>query len=158
DSMLFLEALEEAEKGLDEMIEQGTAYVEQVSPIIRHELEVQQGGKTIDAAYISPLTSYADAFSNSLAEDGTGDRAKQQGHAVLEQIKATFPGTDTSGADSQIDGLVSQYKTAYDQLAQKARGEADKVKGVVGTFVGTVDYDGVNANAAALDKLAADFD
>lgn len=158
DAMSFIHALEEAEHQLDAMIESGGQYIEAVTPIIRHELEVQVGGKPIDSAYLAPILSYADAFSGSLGNDHTGTEAQNQANGVLDTMHATFPALNVESGKGEVGKYVTQYNTAYQGLATKAQTEAGKVKTAVGAFAGTVDYEGVNANAAQLDKLAAEFD
>jgi hypothetical protein len=158
DAQSFLKALEEAETGLDQAIESGGAYIETVTPIIRHELETQVAEKKIDAAYLAPILGYADAFTGSLAEDGTGAQAQAQADAVFDMMKATFSSINVTSGKSEVTAAVGQYNSAYTALQSKAQGEAAKVKAAVSAFNGTNDYDGVNANAGALDKLAADFD
>ena len=158
DAQSFIQALEEAEKGLDSAIESGGAYIETVTPIIRHELETQVGEKKIDGAYLAPILGYADAFTGSLTEDTTGTQAQQQANAVFDMMKSTFPVIDVTSGKTEVAAAVGQYHSAYTALTSKATGEAAKVKAAVAAFNGTTDYDGVNANAAALDKLAADFD
>ncbi len=157
DAMQFLEALEEADKTLGEAIESGNHYIENVSPIIRHELETQVGGKAIDAAYIAPITGYADAFIASVGSDDTAATAQGKANEELGSMKAQFSTLNIATGQSQIGKLVQQYETAYGKLAETARGEAGKVKTVIAGFVGTVDYEGVNVNAQAIDKLANDF-
>lgn len=157
DTMQFLESLEEAEKALSEAIEKGNLYMEDVTPILRHELETQIEGKSIDAAYVAPLNGYADALISSIGGDQTGPTAQQQATHVLAQMKEQFPTLDIGPEESQIGKLVQSYNGETAKLGSSARSEAAKLKAAVAGFVGTNDYEGVNANAQALDKLVTDY-
>ena len=154
----FLEALEHADEVMKEAIENGNHYMEEVAPILQHELDTQTQGKGIDAAYISPITSYADAFESSIGTDTLGPLAQGQANDELAQMKAMFPGLDTGAGSAKITTICSGYATARTQLANDAKGQADKMKMQMQAFVGTTDYAGVNANASALDDLVVKFD
>ncbi|MDB4958767.1 MAG: hypothetical protein JWO36_6336 [Myxococcales bacterium] len=158
DAMQFLSALEEAEEGLNKAIEGGQSYIEAVSPILRHELETQAAGKDIDAGYVAPIAGYVDTFEASLVDTQTGPTAQTQVDALFESMVAQFPTLDVGAGRAQMSGLIGQYDTAHHALEGQAKAEADKVKAVILSFVGTVDYAGVNANAEALDHLVAEFD
>ncbi len=154
----LIEALEEADRALDEAIKNGNLYLEEVTPILEHELETQTEGKAIDGAYVAPVIGYADAFVASIEEDSTGDTAQSQGNAALDEMHAAFSALDIGPGRTKIASIVTQYKTARATEVGQAKAGAEKIKTQIGAFVGTTDYAGVNANAQALDQLAHDFD
>ncbi len=157
DSLQWVDALEEAEATLAQAITDGNQYMADAAAIIAHEVDTQKAGKSIDAGYVAPITSFADAFVGSLADTTTGARAKAQGESQLAQMKAVLPDLDTSWGETQFTKAASDYQTSYDAFAESARAGAVKLKSATQAFVGTTDYGGCSANAAALDKLDSDF-
>jgi hypothetical protein len=157
DALQYIDALTEAERVLTEAMTNGNTYIDRVSPILRHELDVQSGGRAIDAAYVAPVSGYADSFISSLGNDGTAERARGQANTQFAQARAEFPGLDTSTFSANVGRLCGSYDTEYQRLAGSARTQAQQVKTVIQTYVGTSDYEGVNANAEALDQLATSF-
>src|SRR5690606_17094209 len=69
-----------------------------------------------------------------------------------------FEGLDVTRGKSQVSSLVTSFTTARSTAISQARTGAERVKTAVNAFVGTYDYDGVAANARALDDLIAEFD
>ena len=154
----LIEALEEADRSLDEAIESGSLYIEAVTPILQHELATQTEGKAIDGAYVAPVIGYADAFVASIQDDSTGQTAQASADDLLAEMHAAFSGLAVGPGRTQIAAIVSQYETARSTEVMQAKSGAEQIKAQVVQFVGTTDYAGVNANAQALDRLAHDFD
>lgn len=158
ETQAFIDALLEADRTLEEAITNGQLYMDEAAPIIQHELEIQTQGQQIDAAYVSPIIGYADAFTASLAADNTGAVAQRDANAVLDEMHLAFEGLDVSGGKSQVASLVTSFNTVRTQQIAQATSSANQIKSTIDTFIGTCDYAGVNANAQALDQLVADFD
>ena len=90
ESQEFMTAIDEAVKGLDEAIAAGNAYITEVSPIIRHELETQQGGKPIDAAYVAPVIGGANSLKGAVG--GTEEMAAPAASDVIGELGLSRPG------------------------------------------------------------------
>jgi hypothetical protein len=157
DTLAFIQALDEAERSLNTAIDNGTVYLEAVAPVIRHELDTQINERPIDAAYIAPITSYADYIASSL-DNTTGATAQRQAGEQFAAMRETFPMLDTSSGEAAVAARVREYNTAYASLADQARSIAARTRETMAAYVGTTDYAGVNENAAALDQFAAEFD
>ncbi|MEO6772703.1 MAG: DUF4157 domain-containing protein [Kofleriaceae bacterium] len=155
DAKNFVEALEEANKTLLEAIANGEAYMQAAAPILQHETETKAEGKSIDAAFIQPAIAYADAVATSIPEDG-GPAIAAESTAQFADLHAKMPGVDVTAALSAITDASTAHKTRYAAIVAQTRSAADQVKAALSAFTGTKDYDGVNANASALDKLAED--
>ncbi len=158
DAQRFIMALEDADRQLAAAIQNGQGYIGQVTPIIRHELETEQNNNAIDAAYIAPITAAAVALDGSLDASNVASRAQQQATDALNQRKAAYAELDIGPASSAIAGSVGNYSTAFSTLVSGVRGQTAAMQTALQAFVGTQDYEGVHANAAALDALGADFD
>ncbi|HLL24398.1 MAG TPA: DUF4157 domain-containing protein, partial [Kofleriaceae bacterium] len=158
ESKGLIEALEEADRTLDEAIKNGHLYIEDATAILQHELETQAEGKAIDGAYIAPVLGYADAFVASIDEDTTAIAAQSDGNNALSDMQTAFSGLDTGPGRAKIASIVTTYKAARASEVAQAKAGASTIKTQVTGFIGTTDYAGVNANAQALDQLAHDFD
>ena len=157
DAQRFIQALEDADRQLAAAISNGQAYIGQISPMIAHELQTEEQEAAIDEAYIAPVSGGILAFTNSIDGANVGDSARQQGIEQLTQMKAAFPELDISTGTSAIGTAVQTYTTAFGTLAGSARTQAGALTTALQAFIGTQDYDGVTANAASLETLAADF-
>ena len=156
DAKNFIEALEEANTTLLEAIANGEAYMQAAAPLLQHEAETKNEGKSIDAAYLQPALAYADAIAASVPEDN-GPAIASEVTAQFQDLHAKMPGVDITAALGSIQDAQTAHHTRYAEIITNGHAAADKVKGALQAFVGTKDYDGVNANAAALDKLADDM-
>jgi len=158
DAQRFIQALEDADRQLAAAIQNGQAYIGQVTPLIAHEMQTEETQASIDAAYLLPVTSAVTAFTGSLDDASVSAGARQEGNAALNQMKATFPELDISQGQTAIGTAVTQYDTALGQLVGNARTQAGALSTALQAFIGTQDYDGVSANAAALEQISSDFD
>jgi hypothetical protein len=158
DAQRFIQALEDADRQLAAAITNGQAYIGQVTPLIAHELQTEEAQAAIDDPYIAPARASATAFMDSLADSNAANEARTAGTTALNQMKAAFPELDISQGNTAISGAVTTYEGAFNNLVGQARGQATALQTALQAFIGTQDYDGVTANAAALETLMADFD
>ncbi|HEU0036417.1 MAG TPA: DUF4157 domain-containing protein [Kofleriaceae bacterium] len=158
DAQRFIAQLEDADRRLAEAVTSGQTYIQQVTPVIRHELETQQAGNAIDAAYVAPIAGYVTAFTGSIDSSNVANQARTDGNGQLAAMKAAYPDLDITQGQTAIGQAVARYETAFGQLASSARTQAQAVNTTIQAFIGTTDYDGVHDNARALDALAGDFD
>ncbi|HEU0036408.1 MAG TPA: DUF4157 domain-containing protein [Kofleriaceae bacterium] len=159
ESQEFMTAIDEASAALDKAITEGTAYITEVTPIIRHELETKQGGKAIDAAYVAPVIGGANAFKTSIA-GGTDELANppaQDAAGELAAAKQAWPELDISSGLAQITNAKSRFMTGHAGVIGDGNTAADQAIGKLNSLVGTTDYDGVIGAAHALEAAMQAF-
>ncbi|MEO8701021.1 MAG: DUF4157 domain-containing protein [Kofleriaceae bacterium] len=159
ESQQLMLELDNAQKTLDEAITNGAAYIAEVSPIIRHELETQQGGKTIDAAYVGPVIGGANAFKGAVA--GSGDDiagpAAQDALGELNAAKATWPELEIGPGVTQVGLAKANFTSGHATIVTNANAAADSAIGKLNALVGTVDYAAVLDVAHQLEAAMESF-
>jgi hypothetical protein len=158
DAQSFIMALTEADQLLGDSIAGGQAYLDVITPLIRHELETKAEGKAIDEAYLVPVKTFATTFVASLPQWNFGSRARGDGLAELSDMKSAIPALDIGPGQAVINQVAGQYDAAFAELAGAARDNTALFQGVLPQFIGTTDYDGVHENAKGLDRIAEQFD
>jgi hypothetical protein len=158
ESQELMTAVDEAVKGLDDAIAAGTAYITEVSPIIRHEMETQVGGKPIDAAYVQPViggaTSLKDAVGGS-EEMAAGPAADVI--AELTEAQGFWPELDISNGITAVGTSKTAFITSHQALVKGIHAGADATITKVQGLIGSQDYEGVTAAAHALDGVMESF-
>lgn len=163
ESQEFMTSIDDAQKALDEAIAAGTTYIGEVSPIIRHEMETQTGGKAIDEAYVAPVIGGANAVKGAV---GGGEELAQPAAdeviAELMEAQVWWPELNLAPSLAGVDEAKQAFVTSHAELSNKVKGAADGVIAKVSGLVGSQDYAGVTAAAheldGALDRYSADED
>jgi hypothetical protein len=158
DAQSFIIALEEAEQLLGDSITGGQAYLDVITPLIRHELETKAEGKAIDEMYLVPVKTFATSFIGSIPQWNAGSQARGDGLSELSAMKAAIPELDIGPGQAAIDKVGGQYDGAFAELSGAARDNTAKFQSVLGQFIGTTDYEGVHENGKGLDRIAEQFD
>ncbi|MBA2541754.1 MAG: DUF4157 domain-containing protein, partial [Deltaproteobacteria bacterium] len=158
ESQELMTAVDEAVKGLDEAIAAGGAYITEISPIIRHELESQVGGKPIDAAYVAPVIGGATSLKDSVG--GTEEMAAEPAQDVIAEltdVQAIWPELNIASGISAVGTAKASFIINHQALVKGVRSGADATIAKVNGLIGSQDYEGVTAAAHGLDGVMESF-
>jgi hypothetical protein len=159
DAQEYLTAIDEAREALHQATLDAAAYLEQVKPIIEHELETQRAHNAIDKRYVAPGITAANEFTRAAhdGEDiasGPAEGAKQQ----LQQARSEWPDLNIAPGLQQIDDAKGRFLERHQQAVGRADAAARKAIATLDGLVGTDKYGEVTAALRALEDAMGQFD
>ncbi|HZJ64790.1 MAG TPA: DUF4157 domain-containing protein [Kofleriaceae bacterium] len=159
DTQEIMTAVDEAEEALTTAIAEGMKYIEQVKPIIQHELETQRDRKKIDKAYVSFGLGAAARFKEAANDNedptsGPANDAARNLHAAQE----AWHDLNIDPGLSAIDAAKQRFHGRHQQAANRASGAADRATSALNGAIGTTDYGLVAATLKVLEDALTQFD
>jgi hypothetical protein len=155
----IMTAVDEAEEGLASAIAEGTKYIEEMKPIIQHELETQRDRKKIDRAYVAFGLGAATKFKEAANDNedlvsGPANDAATNLHAAQQAWHELNIGPGLS----MIDAAKQRFHERHRQAAGRASASADRASAALNGAVGTTDYALVTATLRALEDAVTRFE
>ena len=161
DYIRDLDAWDEALAGAEE---HGTAYLEEIAPLLGAQAGPEQAAQTIDEAAVRPVVEGADYVTQA----ASGGAASFESHWVgqletkLGDVRAVlgeyFESVDTSDGSTIGGQFIQQVAADLHKRLETAGQSAADIKTQASGLVGTSDYATLQALAKDTELLVADID